>query len=133
MIIKLMATLQSIYYFFACNLDHYETFLHVSPLSPSSTSTPATSHKHITEFTTAPVHVEPAPRRHEAVTVSGARPGAGRIGGEVCPDHGDWVVDEQITKQACARRTGRLYLLRAKTTRGPSLDALVDALEEDGA
>ena len=105
----------------------------MSPLLPLSTSTPATSHKHITVIAPASVNVEPAPRHHEAVTNSGGRWGAGRAGGEVRPGHGGWVVDEQITKQACARRTGRLYLLRAKTTRGPSLDALVDALEEDGA
>ena len=91
------------------------------PVSPCPSLT-------LTNYPLAPVHVEPAPSRREAVTSSGGRWGAGRIGGEVCPDHGDWVVDEQITKQACARRTGRLYLLRAKTTRGPSLDALVDAL-----
>ena len=55
-------------------------------------------------MTKAPVHVEPAPLRREAMTPSGARRGAGRGGGEVRPGHGDGVVNVQDATVACARR-----------------------------
>ena len=56
----------------------------------------------------APVHVEQAPRRREAVAGSGERWGAGRGGGEVGPGHGGGVVDVQVAEiGACARRGWR--------------------------
>jgi hypothetical protein len=51
----------------------------------------------------APVHVELAPRRREAVTLSGRRGRAGRCGGQVRPGHGGGVVDVQVMEvAACA-------------------------------
>ena len=48
---------------------------------------------------TAPVHVELAPRRREAMTSSRGRRGAGRGGREVRPGHGDGVVDVQVAQE----------------------------------
>ena len=51
---------------------------------------------YITVFTIAPVHVEPAPRRREAVLGSGGRQTAGQIGGEVRPVHGGGVEHVKV-------------------------------------
>ena len=66
-----------------------------------SSTTPAP----ITGFTQAPMNVEPARRRREAVPVSGRRRAAGRGVGEVRPGHGDGVVDVQIADRYCAKRS----------------------------
>jgi hypothetical protein len=49
-----------------------------------------------TAETIAPVHVELAPRRREAVTVSGKRRGAAEGGGEVCPGPGGRIVHVEV-------------------------------------
>jgi hypothetical protein len=50
----------------------------------------------LTGDTHAPVNVELAPRRREAVTPSGRRGRAGRYGGQVRPGHGGGVVHVQV-------------------------------------
>ena len=42
------------------------------------------------------MHVEPAPRRREAVAISGGRRGARRGRGEAGPGRGGGVVDEEV-------------------------------------
>ena len=56
----------------------------------------------------APVNVEQAPRRREAVIRSWGRRGAGCGGGEVGPGHGGGVVDVQVAEVACAEGRGSL-------------------------
>ena len=67
---------------------------------------------HITAVIPARVHVELAPRRCEAVTVSRGRRGAGRRIGKVGPGHDEGVVDVQVTEVLCKqgkRMTGCIY------------------------
>jgi hypothetical protein len=47
------------------------------------------------------VHVELAPRRGEAVGVSGGRRGAKGVAGEVEPGHGSRVVDVEVVDVNC--------------------------------
>ena len=49
----------------------------------------------------APVHVELAPHRCEAVAVSGGRRGAKGVAGEVEPGHGSRVVDVEVVSDTC--------------------------------
>jgi hypothetical protein len=51
----------------------------------------------------APMHVEQAPRRREAMEKSGRR--RGDVAGEVEPGHGGWIVNVKIVRCAC-RQTG---------------------------
>ena len=62
--------------------------------------------KKVTGAIPAPVHVELAPGRREAVIVSGRRRIARRRGGQVGPVHGDGVVDVQIPEVHCTRQAG---------------------------
>ena len=55
----------------------------------------------------APVHVELAHSRREAIAPSGGRQGAGRGGREVRPVAGDGVVDVQVAEQAWRETGGR--------------------------
>ena len=66
-----------------------------------SAPTPATT-TYITDFTPAPVHVEPGPRRREAVRGSGGRQTAGHIQGEVRPGPGGGVELVKVVVDACA-------------------------------
>ena len=52
----------------------------------------------------APVHVELAPCRREAVARSGDRPCSRQCSGEIHPGHGHRFVDVQVGEEACARR-----------------------------
>ena len=64
----------------------------------------------ITVFTEAPVHVEPGPRRREAVTISGGRRNAGHIQGEVRPGHRGGVEHVKVVVDVCVgRKCGGLY------------------------
>jgi hypothetical protein len=57
----------------------------------------------LTAVIRAPVHVELAPRRREAVTA----PGRGRKGGrEVCPGPGGRIVHVEVIEKGCAGRAG---------------------------
>ena len=58
----------------------------------------------VSESDHAPVHVELAPRRREAVARSGDRPRSRQRSGEIHPGHGHRVVDVQVGEEACARR-----------------------------
>ena len=60
----------------------------------------------------SPVHVELAPRRREAVTISGRGRGAAEGGGEVCPGPGGRIVHVEVVEFACAGRAGDAMLLR---------------------
>ena len=77
------------------------------------------------------MHVQLAPRRREAVTVSGSRRGAGRGVREVCPGHADGVVHEQIAERACARYRPIISIL-CEDDKGAGARRDVDALEEGG-
>ena len=50
-----------------------------------------------------PVHVELAPRRSEAMQVSGWRWCARRGVGKVCPGHGNWIKDVQVVEESCTQ------------------------------
>jgi hypothetical protein len=73
----------------------------------------------LTAVTRAPVHVELAPRRGEAVTESGRGRGAVAGSGEVCPGPGGGIVHVQVVEVACTGRTGshRLHAGRAARMR----------------
>jgi hypothetical protein len=61
----------------------------------------------LTPVIRAPVHVELAPRRREAVTNPGRRRGAAEGGGEVCPGPGGRIVHVcEVIENACAGRAG---------------------------
>ncbi len=70
----------------------------------------------------APMHVELAPRRREAVTPSGRRGCAGRCGGQVRPGHGDDVIRVQVLEEkaciaGCHRRVAMCTLIAKVCTR----------------
>ncbi len=54
----------------------------------------------------APVHVQPAPRRREAVGASGRRTDAARCGGEHSPVHTGGIEGVEVVEnlKACRRR-----------------------------
>ena len=108
-----MAALPSVYKesCFARHLGHYELcFLRAAVQRNMSLRFrprllyPPRHQTHITDITSAPVHVEPAPRRREAVTVSGGRWGAGRVEGEVRPGHRSGIEHVQVIVDACVGR-----------------------------
>jgi hypothetical protein len=53
-----------------------------------------------------PMYVEPVSIRREAVIVSRRWWGARYDGGEIRPDHGDRVVDEEVVAFDCERNAG---------------------------
>ena len=61
----------------------------------------------LTVYPLAPVHVEPAPRRREAM---GKSRGRRRIGVKFCPGHGDGVVDVQIVGGTCITSAATVHV-----------------------
>ena len=61
----------------------------------------------LTIYPLAPVHVEPAPRRREAM---GKSRGRRRIGVKFCPGHGDGVVDVQIVGGTCITSAATVHV-----------------------
>jgi hypothetical protein len=86
------------------------------PVSPQHVAPPRLGPRHpnalrpprpsLTAVTPAPVHVELAPCRREAVTEPGRRRGAAEGGGEVCPGPGGRFVHVEVVEAACAGRAG---------------------------
>ena len=64
------------------------------------------AHTNLTVHIHSTINVELAPRRREAVTVSGGWRSAGQRDGQVRPGHGDGVVDVQVAEKHC-RETER--------------------------
>ena len=58
----------------------------------------------LTAVTIAPVHVELAPRRREAMKTPGRGRGAAEGGGEVCPGPGGRIVHVEVVEVGCAGR-----------------------------
>jgi hypothetical protein len=80
-----------------------------SPAHRLSHPTPSPLSTNVTRAIQAPMHVEPAPRRREAVAVSGRRAGGVVRGGEQGPGHGGGVERVQVVESASAcKRKGFL-------------------------
>jgi hypothetical protein len=71
----------------------------------------AQAHPSFTAVTRAPVHVELAPRRGEAVTAPGRGLGASEGDGEVCPGLGGRIIHVQVAVD-CEGRAGGATALR---------------------